>query len=328
MMPIHGRTRRCPRWGALFALCAAGCASGVAPATVPMDRSFRVDATIADQPVRVMLDTGCTRSCLKREVASRLGLKLRAEPRGTVTDATGVERPIDGMVMLPSLRIGETTWAAFEAGCHSLESLAGEGLIGMEVLGSAVWWFDAQAKVVHMLRPEDVREALAARGQRVIAKLPLGENRSRPFVHVRLENRVDVELLLDTGADRTSLPADVAATLALPSGQELARQRTAEEDARMQAELQAEIERQLGQGVVVRVHTEPSDGSSTAIGVHGVAEQRTLLHLQLLELGGVRFRDLVVTDAKYEGVLGRDVLGEMPWLFHGPRRELWLLATK
>jgi hypothetical protein len=260
---------------------------------------------------------------------NRLGLKVRPEPRGTVTDATGVERPIDGMVQLPSLRIGGTTWAAFEAGCHSLDSLAGEGLIGMEVLGSAVWWFDAQTKVVHMMRPEDVHEALAARGHRVIAKLPLGENRSRPFVHVRLENRADVELLLDTGADRTSLPADVAARLALPSGQELARQRTAEEDARMQAELQAEIERQLGgQGVKVRVHTEPSDGSSTAIGVNGVAEQRTLLHLGVLELGGVRFRDLVVTDAKFEGVLGRDVLGEMPWLFHGPRRELWLLATK
>jgi clan AA aspartic protease (TIGR02281 family) len=323
-MSMHERTRRGRAWVTLFAICAAGCASGIAPATVPMDGSFRVDATIADQPVRMMLDTGCTRSSLKREVADRLGLKLRPEPRATATDATGVERPIDGMVMLPSLRIGETTWADFEACCHSLHSLTGEGLIGMEVLGSAVWWFDAPAKVVHMLRPQDVRDALTARGHRVIAKLPLGENRSRPFVHVRLENHVDVDLLLDTGADRTSLPADVAAKLALPSGLQLARQRAAEENARMAAEL----ERQLGHGARVRVHSEIADDSSIAIGVHGVAEQRTLLHLGLLELGGVRFRDLVVTDAKFEGVLGRDVLGEMPWLFHGPRRELWLLATK
>jgi len=289
-----------------------------------MDRSFRVDATIDSQPVRMMLDTGCTRSCLKREVADRLGLGLRPEPRATVTDATGVERPIDGMVLLPSLRIGETTWADFEACCHALHSLTGEGLIGMEVLGSAVWWFDAPAKVVHMLRPEDVRDALAARGHRVLAKLPLGDNRSRPFVRVRLEDRAEVDLLVDTGADRTSLPADVAAKLALQSGLELARQRAAEENARMEAEL----ERQLGHGAKVRVRSEFSDDSSRAIGVHGIAEERTLLHLRLLELGGVRFRDLVVTDAKYEGVLGRDVLGEMPWLFHGPRRELWLLATK
>src|SRR5262245_56845599 len=263
-MSMHERTRRGRAWVTLFACCAAGCASGLAPATVPMDRSFRVDATIDSQPVRMMLDTGCTRSSLKREVADRLGLPLRPEPRATVTDATGVERPIDGMVMLPSLRIGETTWAAFEACCHSLHSLTGEGLIGMEVLGSAVWWFDAPAQTVHMLRPEDVREALAARGHRVIAKLPLGDNRTRPFVRVRLENRAEVELLLDTGADRTSLPAEVAAKLALPSGQELARQQTAERDARLQAELQADIDRQHVHGVKVRVHTEPSDGSSTA----------------------------------------------------------------
>src|SRR5262245_17915777 len=263
-MAIHGRTRFGPGWAALFAVSAAGCASGVAPATVPMDRSFRVDATIDSQPVRMMLGAGSMRSDLKRNVPHRLGLNLRPEPRATVTDATGVERPIDGMVMLPSLRIGETTWAAFEAFCHSLHPMTGEGLIGIEVLGSAVWWFDAPAKVVHMMRPEDVREALAARGHRVIAKLPLGDNRARPFVRVRLENRAEVELLLDTGADRTSLPADVAAKLALPSGQELARQQTAERDARMQAELQADIDRQHVHGVKVRVHTEPSDGSSTA----------------------------------------------------------------
>ncbi|HEU4419755.1 MAG TPA: retroviral-like aspartic protease family protein, partial [Planctomycetota bacterium] len=298
---MHARTRSGPGWVAMFVVCAAGCASGIAPATVPMDRSFRVDATIDSQPVRVMLDTGSTRSSLKREVADRLGLGLRPEPRATVTDATGAKRPIDGMVLLPGLRIGETTWAAFEACCHAMHSLPGEGLIGMEVLGSAVWWFDAPARVVHMLRPEDVREALAARGHRVLAKLPLGDNHSRPFVQVRLENRADVELLVDTGADRTSLPADVAARLALPSGQELARQQAAQEQAR----IMAEMERQVDQGIDEKVRSElldefikahePSDAPS--IGVHGVAEQRTLLHLRLLELGGMRFRDLVVTDA-------------------------------
>ena len=117
-----------------------------------------------------------------------------------------------------------------------------------------------------------------------------------------------------------ALPADVAAKLALPSGKALARQRTAQQDA----QLEAELERQLG--LDVRVRSEPADGSS--IGVHGVAEQRALLHLRLLELGGLRFRDLVVTDAKFEGVLGRDVLGEMPWLFHGPLREMWVLAAR
>jgi hypothetical protein len=269
----------------------------------------------------MILDTGCTRSCLKREVADRLGLPLRPEPRGTVTDATGVQRPIDGMVMLPSLRIGETTWAAFEAGCLAMHSVTGGGFVGMEVLGSAVWWFDAPAKVVHMLRPEDVRDTLAARGHRVLAKLPLGDNRSRPFVRVRLEDRVEADLLLDTGADRTSLPADAVAKLELPSGQALSRQRAAEENARMEAE----IEQQLGHGIQVKVRSERSD---TSIGVHGVAEQRAPLHLRRLEIGGVHFRDLVVTDAKFEGRLGRDVLGEMPWLFHGPRRELWVLATK
>jgi hypothetical protein len=79
------------------------------------------------------------------------------------------------------------------------------------------------------------------------------------------------------------------------------------------------------QGLKATVRVNPVDGSS--IGVHGVAEQRSVLHLRLLELGGQRFEDLVITDTRH-GILGRDVLGKLPWLLHGPRREMWLLAPK
>jgi hypothetical protein len=36
----------------------------------------------------------------------------------------------------------------------------------------------------------------------------------------------------------------------------------------------------------------------------------------------------VITSTRREGILGRDVLGKVPWLLHGSRGELWLLAPK
>lgn len=67
---------------------------------------------------------------------------------------------------------------------------------------------------------------------------------------------------------------------------------------------------------------ELNDGSST--GVHGVNVVHPVHHLRRLTLGDMAFDDLLVT-ARDDGVLGRDVLNKLPWLLHGPRRELWLL---
>lgn len=300
--------------------------AGVVAASVPMDGAFGIDATLDGKAVRVVLDTGSTHSALTRAVVDRLGLALRPAPEAQVTDASGVTRGVDGLAHASGLRIGATTWLNFEVPCLAfLAHFERDGLIGMEVLGSAVWWFDAPAKVVHVMPEAHVDDALAERGHRVLAKLPLGGDRARPFVRVRLEDKVDAELLLDTGAEGTSLPADLVATLALPPGDELARQRADERAARIQADLEAQLA-ERGSKVGVQVRVEPAE--SAAVGVHGVPEPRSLHHLRTLELGGQRFADMLVSANPRHGVLGRDVLGRLPWLLHGPRQELWVLAPR
>ena len=77
-------------------------------------------------------------------------------------------------------------------------------------------------------------------------------------------------------------------------------------------------------GLQATVKVTPSDGSS--IGIHEIEMKASLHHLRWLELGDRRFDDLVVSDVAREGQLGRDVLGKLPWVLHGPRSELWLLS--
>jgi predicted aspartyl protease len=285
-----------------------------------MDHVFRVDATISGKSVRLCIDTGFSSTMLSPVAAQRLGLALRSRADVTLTDATGLTRSAESMVTLVDLKLGATTFGDFDAVCHSIDDRMGcEGFVGMDVLGTGVWWFDAVAQVVHMLPPADVDAAMAARRHRVVARLPLGAEKSKPFVTVRVEDRVDVALLLDTGAASTSLPQEVVVQLALPSGDELARQR-AEATAAGWAAAMAKS------GLRGTVKVTPEDGQS--IGVHGISEQRSLHHLRQLTLGARPFADLLVTSTPRHGCLGRDVLGKCTWLLHGPRHELWLLAPE
>ena len=137
---------------------------------------------------------------------------------------------------------------------------------------------------------------------------------------MRLDDARDVALLLDTGAGRTSLRADVVVALQLPAGEALAKQR-ADESA---AALAEDLRRQGLEDVKVTV----SPGNGKSIGLHGVEQTSSVHHLRRLSFGGRTFEDLVVTSCADEGLLGRDVLGRCVWLLHGPRRELWLLEKQ
>ena len=83
------------------------------------------------------------------------------------------------------------------------------------------------------------------------------------MVKVVLENERTIELLLDTGAQSTSIPVGLAAELALSSGAALAEKRRLESVARITKELE-------GQGLVgVKVEVGARDGST--IGIHSKA---------------------------------------------------------
>lgn len=167
----------------------------------------------------------------------------------------------------------------------------------------------------------DLAEALLDQhGYRVVSKVGLGDDPLHPRITVRIDDREDISLLLDTGATGTTLPTPAVARLGLRSGEPLARKQAAER----QRQLQAELDSQASHGVAIQVTVHPDDGSR--VGVHGVPEQTALHHLPRLAVGGVTVPDVLVTARDRDGRLGRDVLRAFPWLLHGPRREFWVLT--
>jgi predicted aspartyl protease len=314
---VRGRRLPLTALAALLVAAAACARPGVVASSVAIERDLRVTAAVGGSEVRARLDSGSTRTVLSRACVDRLGLPLRAAPDVSVLDATGAERRVDGVVRVEGLTIGANRWSPFDALCVPFApQLTDDAVVGMDVLGSAVWCVDAGGKRLELRDAAAAEEVVAALGLRVLAKTSLGPDAFRPRVNVRLEDRVDVALLLDTGADVTTLPADVVAQLGLPPGEELARQRAAAEAVAANLQLQR-------QGVSGTITVNPPDGGW--VGAHGVSVQRPLHHLRALALAGRRVTDLVVAASEHEGALGRDVLGSVPFLLHGPRRELWLL---
>lgn len=303
----------------LLLLVTVSC-QGFVASQLPLDEGFVTEASIGGTPLRVLLDTGSTGCLLDQRFLTSAGLNLPKTRSISATDSKGIERIID-VVMVKDLRIGDVIYEPGEFGAQTLpSSFSAQCLLGMGVLNSAAWCFDASRGQVLLLWPEQVESRLSARGYRVTARLPLGDDHLRPHVTVRLNGKVDAVLLLDTGATRTSLPVDIAAKLSLPPGDELAR-RQADEAERRWRELNPPDK--LPAGVKVEFSVAPDDGES--VGIHGVSTREPLVHLHTLELGDMQFEDLLVTATELPCRLGADVMGKMPWLLHGPRHELWLL---
>lgn len=293
----------------------------VAPATLPLDSECRIEVQLAGQPLRMVLDTGSMGILLAAAAVDRLGLERRPMA-GTVTDSTGLVRPVEAVVDFDDLWLGNLGFQG-DAVCMPVPAQVGDGLVGMTLLGHAVWLVDIPGKMLHMGLEADAEAIVAAHGFQVVARLPLGADPLRPQITVRLEGQEDATLLLDSGAVSTSLPAAVVARLALPPGDELARQRAKDRQERLQAEFDDLNDTMFAGGVKVTVTVPPDDGGAT--GVHGVRAQYPLHHLRGLTLAGQAHADLLVTARDGGGLLGRDVLGTFPWLLHGPRHELWVL---
>ena len=281
--------------------------------SLAIDAGFRVDGIMNGTPVRMCVDTGSPTALLPIATAQRCGLTVFTTER-EVTDGTGATRTAAGEADY-ALHLGSTTFYS-RAICLRAPASLGDGLIGFDLLRACAWLFDARQRVVHMAPAGDAERLLRDCGYRVSDVLTLGHDEWRPMVTVRIDDSLEVTLLLDTGAESTSLPARAVDALQLPSGKALARQRSDETAVAIEAELRR-------QGVLARVRVPPDDGSF--VGVHGVTERSSLHHLRCLKLGSRTFEDLLVARSERGGVLGRDVLGDCTWLLHGPRREVWLL---
>ncbi len=310
-----------------------GC-GGVDVDVLTMDTSFRANVDVGGKPAFLWLDTGSTGSDFYLDAAEHLGLTV-GEVNGrsvTLVDSSGVEVELTRFAKGVRYKLGP-------AGCHVNYvvclpradrpespgvidlSTRIDGHLGMDVMKHFVFWFDAPNRQLRVMTADVVESFVAERGYAVGRRMRLGGDANRPMARVRLEEADEIELLLDTGADTTSLPAGLAGQLSLPSGGQL-------ESTRREAAERAMREQLEGQGLAnVEVTVGQDDGSR--VGVHGVATgPRSLFHLRSLRLGDREVRDLVVVEDSVSPALGRDVLGRFHWILHGPRQELWLLDPR
>jgi hypothetical protein len=123
-----------------------------------------------------------------------------------------------------------------------------------------------------------------------------------------------VQLLLDTGAERTSLPPGTAARLGLRSGAHLVHGESLDVVA--------------PDGTVLGKYTTPAWDGSEQGWLGARSGPRPLFHLPRLALGPHVVRDLPVTESDRAPALGRDVLARFDWIWHGPRNELLLLSAR
>lgn len=250
----------------MFAAAASAC---VQTANLQLDRSNLSRATLDGVPIAVLVDTGCEFVIIDNELADKLELR-RIGTAVSITDGVGETRPATRAVHFGRLQVGTIT-ASGTAPTLALPEQCGQAVIGMDpILRACCTLFDSERGVLHMTCGDLGDDLVARAGMSVQDRLPIGGTPTRPMVRVRLLGRAEAELLLDTGATSTSLPASLVAELALPLATEACRR----ESALRAAELKRSLEDQLGPNGKVDVQVV-LDGKPTTVGVHGRPIART-----------------------------------------------------
>lgn len=325
-MPLAPRSKlashevAAPLGAAIVLLAAAtGCRSAIATAELPLGPHFETEVSVGAERLRMVWDTGTQCTLLGSSAAQRLRLPpAQPDQALQIVDASRVAREVREYVSVGGLRLGATDISTFVAPTLSLgPQFPCHGLLGMDLLLVAAWIVDAPAGRLRMVDAGRLDAELSAAGYTVQSRVPLRIENGRPFVRVRLEDRHDVELLLDTGSRSTCLPKALVEALELPSGEAL----VAREQRREIEDLRAAFERMGVQVDGLKVET------GAAVGVHGVEVGSRPYHLRLLVLGDLQLADLCVYCKATDGAqLGEDVLGRVPWAVDRRRSELILLA--
>ena len=302
----------------LPALLAPGCRSSVTESLLPLAGGFRVQAAVGDSPDGCFVfDTGSSHTFVVAKAADAWNLPAVERPPGQVTDATQTSIPIRRHVRLGSMRIGDTRFRAFVA--PVLPSFAArdvDGVIGADAMAPLAWVVDGPAARLRVMESGTLERRLAELypGARWSA-VPLRRQDqlwlvTLPIVRPQPES---VTLLLDTGAEGSSLPAAVIASLQLPDGQAEHQRRNDAKEDQLRRELEAK-------GVIVG-NVQVSGGG--VAGASGTARPCTYHLLDGLRLGRVQVDSLLITDTDQPaGTMGADVLGKLVWALDGPQNRL------
>jgi len=310
---------------AAIAACAACCSTSNARRSIlPIDARFEAEVSIDGSAARFVLDTGSQATMIMDASAERLALEpAKGAPTWKITDSTGTVRDAAHSVVFEDLCIGDWSFTDFPVPVlPSHQWFRADGIIGSNVLRCGVWIFDVPARRAAFLDRAQLEQTLAELGLLIESRLALTVRDLKAFVEVELEGARRVTLLLDTGSNRTMLLAEDIDALELPSGEALA--------ARQQQDRDEEIRKVFEAAGISDVTITHSDGPSSA-GVHGVQRDTSRRHLSRLQLGNRVFEDLVVSarpEAASHGVLGTEVLGELPWALDLDAGELLILARR
>lgn len=171
-----------------------------------------LEGAVNGRPVRVLIDTGASRSILFRATAEALHLPLSDVPGGRMGGAGGVTKV--QLAFLNELRLAGTKVSNFNM------TVAGEGrgadfdiLLGEDVLGRFDIEFDLKHDAVRLLQPRNCGEKDMAYWASSYNETPIvGDGREQIGLVVKLNGR-PVRAILDSGA-ATSVGTPRAASAA------------------------------------------------------------------------------------------------------------------
>jgi len=269
---------------------------------------------------RFVLDTGSQLSFVTSRAADRLGFACSESRRTEIVDSTGTRLTSQGSAVVPAFRLGEVSFPAVSVPEFVPDPrFPADGILGADMLSRAAWLFDGPAQRVFVTSFDSIEANIGRFGYRIVSRIPLRIVDGRPWIVVRIDERQDVELLLDTGSSSTRLPMHLVESLRLPDA-------TAEtEDARRR---EAEELRVALMAAGMRdVRVERRGGGE--VGVGGEERPDRPFAVASLALGNRTWEHLVVHGSwGSEGLLGRDVLARFPWLLDWRAQSLLLLAAE
>lgn len=305
----------------IAAVALSACSGQDGDCIIPMTRDAVISATLGGVPVDLVLDTGSTGTVVCRDAVARLEskiVKLHAN-KPVFVDSQGAKQSLSEYLEDVTISIGNKCVTAPKIMLYpprvneqrDMIFVPPDGLLGLDFLLGQVLWI--RSREVQVIERSSLEACLERVGRVIDQRIPLADIENGPKVRVRIEGIEDVQLLLDTGSARTSLPFGAARRLGMGSGEHL-----------LKAERLDVVD---AKGVVVGAYEAPAWDGSTQGWSGSRSGPRPIWHLKSLKIGNHEVQDVPVTEDERFPKLGRDVLGQIDWIWHGPSQEILILRS-
>ncbi len=184
----------------------------------------------AELGIRMVVDTGAEASLLSRAAAEHMGLTI-GKYRGAshIEGSAGGSREVTHYVAIDVMQLGDLQIERFYLSLvesEAFEAFDFDGVLGQDLLVQLASVFDMERRELTLLptgiQEQEITEFIRARQD--LNGIWRGEPidfRPRPFVKFHLlqgQDRIPVELLIDTGATHTSMPQPICDLLGPPLG--------------------------------------------------------------------------------------------------------------